>query len=281
MILGCIDPRLQPPLVLRNNQPDMSARWFRLHARKSPRRGPFQRRISELLVLGALGVCALSPLVGCAPTASPSASPAVSSPAVETRGAVEQAPVAGGGTANVEARSGPNTRGDPGAPVTIVEFADYQCPYCAQEEPTLERLLRHYQPRVRLVFRDYPIHEHSVELAEAARCAGEQGGFWAMHDFLFKHVETVSVGYLSIYATALGLDGPALAACVGSGRYQKAIAADRAAAEKAGAQGTPTFIVNGKRLDGMQTYDQLAEATNNALATRSAADGGPASGERR
>ncbi len=166
-------------------------------------------------------------------------------------------------------------RGDPAAPVTIVEFADYQCPYCAAEEPILSRLLHNYKSRVRLVFHDYPVgHPHSIELAQAARCAGEQGGFWAMHDFLFKRAESVDIGRLAQDASTLGIDGEALDACVKSGRYRKSVEADAAAAQKAGARGTPTFFVNGKRLDGWQTYNQLAGAVHAALESSAASRNG-------
>jgi len=170
-------------------------------------------------------------MAGCAPTAqAPAPAQTVAPP-----------------TLSAELSAGKYVRGDAAAPVTIVEFADYQCPYCAQEEPILQRLLRDYESRIRLVFHDYPVgHPHSMELAQAARCAGEQGGFWAMHDFLFKRAETVDIGRLAQYASSLGLDGEALDACVKSGRYRKSVEADAAAAQKAGVRGTPTFFVNGK-----------------------------------
>jgi len=174
-----------------------------------------------------------------------------------------------------ELSAGKYVRGDPAAPITIVEFADYQCPYCAAEEPILLGLLRDYRSRVRLVFRDYPVaHPHSIELAQAARCAGEQGGFWAMHDFLFKRTESVDISHLAEYGSDLGLDGEALDACVKSGRYRQSVEADAAAAQKAGARGTPTFFVNGKRLDGWQTYNQLAGAVDAALESSAASPSG-------
>jgi len=165
----------------------------------------------------------------------------------------------------IELPVGQYTRGDAAAPVTIIEFADYECPFCAQEEPILERLLRDYGSRVRLAYHDYPVHPNATKLAEAARCAGEQGGFWAMHDFLFKHAATLDVGMLGQYGSALGLDGEALDACVSSGRYREAIEEDAALAKAAGVSGTPTFFVNGKRYDGGQTYNDLVKAVDAAL----------------
>ena len=174
---------------------------------------------------------------------------------------------------SAELSSGKHVRGAAAAPVTIVAFADYQCSHCAEQEPILSRLLRDYDARVRLVFHDYLGHPYSLELAQAARCAGEQGGFWAMHDFLFKHFDTVDTARLGEYASALGLDGEGLNACVKSGRYRKSIEADAALAQKAGVLGTPTFFVNGRQLVGTQTYAQLAAAVDEALASLQASGG--------
>ena len=208
-----------------------------------------------VLWIGAIPIVALwLSVAGCAPTATAPAT------------AAAPAPVATPAPLSPELSSGKYVRGDASAPVTIVEFADYECPYCAQEEPVLNRLMHDYASRVKLVFHDYPVgHPHSIELAEAASCAGEQGGFWAMHDFMFKRPESVDVGMLSQYGSSLGLDGEALDACVKSGRYRKSVEADAAAAVKAGARGTPTFFVDGRRLDGWQSYNQLSEAVDEAL----------------
>ncbi len=171
--------------------------------------------------------------------------------------------------------SGKYVRGSADAAVTIVEFADYRCSHCAEQEPILQRLLRDYDTRVRIVFRDYLGRPDSIDLAQTARCAGEQGGFWAMHDFLFKHFDTVDTARLAEYASALGLDGDGLTACVKSGRYGKSIEADAALAQKAGVPGTPTFFVNGRRLAGTQTYAELAAAVDEALASLKVSTQGP------
>lgn len=196
-------------------------------------------------------------VAGCAAT-TPAPPPSSEQPA---------APPSSGG---IELPVGKYTRGDAAAPVTIIEFADYECPFCAQEEPILERLLRDYGSRVRHSYHDYPVHPNATKLAEAARCAGEQGGFWAMHDYLFKHAATLDVGMLGQYGSSLGLDGEALDACVSSGRYREAIEDDAALAKAAGVRGTPTFFVNGKRLDGGQTYNDLSKAVEAALGSEAA-----------
>lgn len=177
---------------------------------------------------------------------------------------------------SAELSSGKYVRGAATAPVTIVEFADYQCSHCAEQEPVVQRLMRDYDARVRFVFHDYPLgHPNSFDLAQVARCAGEQGGFWAMHDFLFKHFDTVDTARFGEYASALGLDGEGLTACVKSGRYGKSIEADAALAQKAGVLGTPTFFVNGRRLVGTQTYAELAAAVDEALAALKVSTQGP------
>ncbi len=157
--------------------------------------------------------------------------------------------------------------GSSDAPVTIVEFADYECPYCAMDQPVLAKVMSDYPGRVRLVFRDYPIgHPHSILYAQAARCAAEQGGFWKMHDYILNHPDQLDPDKLATYASNLGLDGEALQSCIASGRYRKSIAADAALAERAGATGTPVFFVNGRMLDGMQGYADLKGAIDQALA---------------
>jgi protein-disulfide isomerase len=159
-------------------------------------------------------------------------------------------------------------RGARQAPVTLVEFADYECPFCGQDEAVIERLMNEYGGKLKLVYRDYPVgHPHSMLLAEAARCAGEQDGFWKMHDYEFRNMNQLDTEHLGKYGTQLGLDGPAIEECINSRRYESAIAADAVLAESSGARGTPTFYVNGRMLDGMQTYDQLKAAIDQALAT--------------
>jgi protein-disulfide isomerase len=157
--------------------------------------------------------------------------------------------------------------GDGSAPVTMIEFADYECPFCAQDAPIVDQLLEQYKGRLKVVFRDFPVgHPHSLVLAEAARCAGEQDAFWKMHDYLFRNIEKLDTTNMGKYASLLGMDGPALESCINSRRYENLIGADAALAQQSGARGTPTFFINGKMLDGLQTYNDLAQAVDNALA---------------
>jgi len=161
-------------------------------------------------------------------------------------------------------------RGAPNAPVTIVEFADYECPYCAENQAALRELLVRYDGQLRLIYRDYETHSGSLPFAEAARCAGEQEAFWQMNEYIFDHQSTLDPNRIGDYATILGLDSAAVSSCVASRRYEAAINSDGDLAAKAGAEGTPTFFVNGQLLDGAQSYDQLSAAVDSALASRSA-----------
>jgi protein-disulfide isomerase len=214
-------------------------------------------------------VLALGPLAGCASLSNTSAPAEAPADSIKVSAFKPPAP-----TSNEILTAGAKYRtGDPNAPVVIVEFADYECPFCAADQPVLKKVLENYRGRVQLIFRDYPVgHPHSIELAEAARCAGEQDGFWKMHEYIFGHVGDLDAQHLGEYASNLGMDGQALASCVQSGRYRPAIATDAALAERAGVTGTPAFFVNGRMLDGMQSYDDFVRAIEEAQ--RSAAGGG-------
>ncbi|HTS01229.1 MAG TPA: thioredoxin domain-containing protein [Thermoanaerobaculia bacterium] len=151
--------------------------------------------------------------------------------------------------------------GDPKAPVTLVEFSDYECTFCSGAEPTVKRVLAEYPGKVRLVFQPFPlsIHPHAAKASEAALCAGEQGKYGEMHDKLFANQEELEVGNLKAHARALGLDGPAFDRCLDSGRYAPAVSASRALGESLGLNSTPTFFVNGRTLTGVQPFERFRE----------------------
>jgi len=160
-------------------------------------------------------------------------------------------------TAALKAAKAP-TKGRPflgraDAPVTLVEFTDYQCPYFSRfYKNTLPALKRDYidTGKVRLVLKDLPLsfHAHARKAAQAAHCAGEQNAFWPMHDKLFENNRALEAGKLPGYATALGLDGTSFTACLASDRHMTAIDADAGQARATGITGTPSFIV-GKSTD--------------------------------
>jgi protein-disulfide isomerase len=167
------------------------------------------------------------------------------------------------------------------APVTIVEFSDYQCPFCQRfYSTTLVALKKEYidAGKVRYVFRDYPLeqlHSHARKAAEAAHCAGEQGKYWAMHDALFQNQRALDLPQLAERARSLGMDGPTFDRCMSSGR--NAALVDRGLAEgaAAGVEGTPGFvigrtktgdIVEGTSIRGAQPLDAFRQIIEQLLA---------------
>src|SRR6201993_2863356 len=154
-------------------------------------------------------------------------------------------------------------KGDPKAPVTIVEFSDFQCPYCKQSESTLHDLLAKYNGQVKLAYLDFPlreIHPQAQGAAEAARCAGEQGKFWEYHDLLFADQGGLDKPGLTTKAEKLQLDQKQFDACIGNEKYKVQIQQDSQEGRGAGVSGTPGFFINGVFISGAQpeaTFDKL------------------------
>jgi protein-disulfide isomerase len=149
------------------------------------------------------------------------------------------------------APEGPS-KGADDAPITIVEFSDFQCPYCKRVIPTLQEVMERYPDQVRLVFRNFPLGNHSraKPAATAALCADRQDKFWAYHDRLFENARELSDEDLKRYATELELDIAAFEACLSDEAIAKQIEADFADGRAAGVTGTPAFFVNGVLLSG-------------------------------
>jgi protein-disulfide isomerase len=154
--------------------------------------------------------------------------------------------------------------GDEDAPVTLVEFGDYRCAVCARFFGTTEMRIREEfikTGKVKMYWRDFAfLGPDSRAAAEAARCAGEQGAFWAYHDALLTRTlsnEEFSSEDLRAIAAEGGVDTEAFDACFSSGRYREAVEADRREGRGAGVQGTPTFFINGRRVAGAQPYEVL------------------------
>ena len=146
-------------------------------------------------------------------------------------------------------------RGDQDAPVTIVEFSDFQCPYCQSIESTLKAVLDKYKGKVRLGFRDFPlkqIHPMAQQAAEASRCAGDQGRFWEYHDLLYSNQTRLDSRGLTEHARVAGLDVPRFTACLSSGKFRAPVEGDIQAGATYGVSGTPAFFVNGVFLSGAQ-----------------------------
>lgn len=157
-------------------------------------------------------------------------------------------------------------KGEEDAPVTIVEFSEYQCPFCKRYvDETYGRILEEYEGKIRYIFRDYPLafHPHAQKTAEAAHCAGDQGKYWEMHDLLFENREewaekTDISKELSGYAEEIGLDVSQFSGCLSSGKFAQAVKDDFDLGSSVGVSGTPTFFINGRKLVGAQPFENFA-----------------------
>jgi protein-disulfide isomerase len=168
----------------------------------------------------------------------------------------------------VEAK-GP-ARGPANAPVTIVEFSDFQCPYCGREYPVIERLMKEYDGKVRLVFRHYPLdfHNFAAKAAEAGACAQDQGKFWELHDKMFTNQAKLAVEDLKGYAKALGMDAVKFDKCLDSGEKKALVDEDLKAGAAAGVSGTPAFFINGLFVNGAQPYEQMKQTVDRELSQK-------------
>jgi protein-disulfide isomerase len=160
------------------------------------------------------------------------------------------------------------SQGPKDAPVTIVEYLDYQCPYCRRAEDTMTALLQRYGERVRFVHRDFPIDGHpgAFSAARGARCAGDQGKFWEFHRGLFAVPGDYGDADLRKRAAALGLDAGAFATCLESRRHDEDIRAAQQAGSRLGVSSTPTFFVNGRMVVGAQPLERFTEVIEAELA---------------
>lgn len=180
--------------------------------------------------------------------------------------------------------AGKSVRGDPNAPVTIVEFSDFQCPFCKRANPTVDQVLNDYAGRVNVVYMHYPLsfHEYAQKAAEGFECAKDQGKEWEYHDKIFNGDNSnIPVSVLKQYGQELGLDTARFNQCIDSGEKAGAISADMQAIESKfnqfpawglvddfgnPAMGTPMFIINGVPLSGAQPYAAFKQAIDAALA---------------
>ena len=161
------------------------------------------------------------------------------------------------------------TQGSASAPITLVEFSDFQCPFCAQVVPTLKRVQQTYGDRVRIVWKDFPltaIHPQAFGAAQAGRCAQEQGKFWELHDRLFANQQTLQPDSLKAHAVAAGLDAGAFDTCLDSGKHAEGVQAQMDMATALGVGSTPTVFVNGRLVSGAQPYDVFARIIDEELA---------------
>jgi protein-disulfide isomerase len=166
------------------------------------------------------------------------------------------------------ATAGRPERGNPKAPVTIVEFSDYECPFCKRGEDSVQKVVDTYGDKVRVVFRDYPLpfHPHARPAAEAAACANAQGKFWEYNKKLFANQSALGDDQLKAYAKELGLDTAKFDECFAKKTFSAAIDKDLADGVAAGVNGTPAFFINGRTLSGAQPFEKFKEVIDEELA---------------
>ena len=164
------------------------------------------------------------------------------------------------------AATGP-AKGPANAPVTIVEFSDFQCPFCSRLTPTLAEVEKKYGDKVRLVFRQYPLpfHQNAQKAAEASLCALDQGKFWELHDAMFGNQSELGVDQLKAKAASLGMNADKFNKCLDSGEKASAIQADVKAGSAAGVSGTPAMFINGRFISGAVPIDQITTVIDDEL----------------
>ncbi len=173
--------------------------------------------------------------------------------------------------------------GPANAPVTLIEFSDFHCPFCRNVQPALDGLKAKYGSKVRFVFRDFPLdnlHPQARAAAEASHCADEQGKFWPFHDKLFRSDADGSATALAKMAKEAGLDEKAFAACQTSGKYKASVQASAQEGAALGITGTPTFFINGRILVGAQDAETFSRMIEEELAAADANAKKPGTAER-
>jgi protein-disulfide isomerase len=156
-----------------------------------------------------------------------------------------------------------HAQGPENAPVTLVEFGDYQCPYCGAAYPVVKKLQRTLGKKLRFVFRNFPLtqaHPYALAAAETAEAAALQGKFWEMHDLIYEHQAELEPDILIGWAAEVGLDIGKFEAAIQKGEVTRRIKDDRMSGISSGVNGTPCFFINGARYDGAADYESLLAA---------------------
>lgn len=156
-----------------------------------------------------------------------------------------------------------HVQGTEDAQVTLVEYGDYECPYCGQAYPLVKQIQAEMGDKLRFVFRNFPlseIHPHAAHAAQLAEVAGAQNKFWEMHDSLYDHQKALADFHLKEYAQAVGIDADAAMQAVSSGQFEERVREDFLSGVRSGVNGTPTFFINGQRHDAAWDKDTLLAA---------------------
>lgn len=156
-----------------------------------------------------------------------------------------------------------HAQGPADAPITLLEFGDYECPDCGNAYPVIKRLIAELGPRLRFIFRNFPlsnVHPHASVAAQAAEAAAAQGKFWEMHDLLYEHQKDLADIEMSKFALRIGLEIYRFDADLASERFARRVTADYESGVRSGVTGTPTFFVNGMRYVGEKDYETMKAA---------------------
>jgi protein-disulfide isomerase len=173
----------------------------------------------------------------------------------------------------IELTASDRSKGPGDAPVVIVEFSDFECPFCGRATATLAALMDRYPDRIRFVYKDFPLpnHPNAFKAAEAGHCAHDQGMFWELHDRMFAVQDALDVDSLKSYADELGLDADEFNACLDDGRHAESVDREMAAGRSYGATSTPTLFINGRPILGalpLDVFDRIVRQELDAAARR-------------
>ena len=160
-----------------------------------------------------------------------------------------------------------HVEGAENAQVTLIEYGDYECSYCGQAYPIVKKVQEEMGDKMQFVFRNFPlgqVHPHAQKAAEAAEIAATDDKFWEMHDLLYENQDALDEASLKDYAAQIGLDADKFAEDLDGGKYEEKVQADFMGGAENGVNGTPSFFINGTRLDGSWDYESLLAALQNA-----------------
>jgi protein-disulfide isomerase len=177
------------------------------------------------------------------------------------------------GTLRVPVTQHDHVRGPANAPVTLVEYGDYECPHCRLAHPIVNAVRQHFAPQLRFVFRHFPlsqIHPNAETAAESTEFAGAHGRFWEMHDGIYENQDRLGLPLLFALVRTLGLSELELQSALASGEYEPKVRADFLGGVRSGVNGTPSFFINGERHDGSYAFDDLVAAIELRLERRAA-----------